>query len=177
MPASMATSTRDRLPQVPSQSAQSSPMRSSAQANKTQLLSVDALLDLHCTSADPKLAALDHAVSDRNSLSAQNAQLWKLIEKQRVGYNAIMKENERLRNERDALKLRLGGSFVPPAERRHRSQERDRQPRKPSEDSSVESSNGTPERQPLDRAYSDDLRMCYSDYFIRNELNSDIPSS
>jgi len=48
-------------------------------------------------------AALEHAVNDRNVLTAQNTQLWKLVEKQRTGYNQILKELERIRGERDVL--------------------------------------------------------------------------
>lgn len=46
-------------------------------------------------------------MADRNVLSGQNAQLWKLIEKQRAGYTQLMKELERVRGERDAYKSRL----------------------------------------------------------------------
>ena len=53
------------------------------------------------------MAALESAVSDRNTLSGQNSQLWKLIEKQRAGYTQLMKELERVRGERDAYKSRL----------------------------------------------------------------------
>ncbi|KAF9449937.1 hypothetical protein P691DRAFT_702208 [Macrolepiota fuliginosa MF-IS2] len=60
------------------------------------------------------MAALDQAVNERNILSAQNTQLWKLIEKQRSGYNQILKELERIRGERDAYKskiISLGGTI------------------------------------------------------------------
>lgn len=40
-------------------------------------------------------------------MSGQNAQLWKLIEKQRTGYSHLMKELERVRGERDAFRVRL----------------------------------------------------------------------
>jgi RalA-binding protein 1 len=53
------------------------------------------------------VAALEQAVADRNVLSGQNTQLWKLIEKQRAGYNQILKELERIRAERDSYKNRL----------------------------------------------------------------------
>ncbi|KAF7317921.1 hypothetical protein MKEN_00880200 [Mycena kentingensis (nom. inval.)] len=67
----------------------------------------DSLLTAHASDQDPKLAALEHAVSERNTLSSQNAQLWKLIEKQRSGYNQILKELERVRSERDGYKAKL----------------------------------------------------------------------
>ncbi|ESK85055.1 hypothetical protein Moror_15699 [Moniliophthora roreri MCA 2997] len=76
-------------------------------------LSLDGLLAAHASAPDPHIAALDQALSERNVLSAQNSQLWKLIEKQRAGYNQILKELERVRSERDTYKARLsvlGGS-------------------------------------------------------------------
>ncbi|KAJ7180426.1 hypothetical protein C8R46DRAFT_985284, partial [Mycena filopes] len=83
-------------------------------AAPTAALSLDALLAAHATAADPKIAALDQAVTERNTLSSQNAQLWKLIEKQRTGYNQILKELERVRGERDGYKAKMsalaGGS-------------------------------------------------------------------
>lgn len=60
------------------------------------------------------MAALEQAVNERNILAAQNTQLWKLIEKQRSGYNQILKELDRIRGERDSYKakvLALGGSL------------------------------------------------------------------
>jgi RalA-binding protein 1 len=85
------------LPQLPASSSTSS-----------QPLAADALLRAHSAAQDPKLAALEQAISERNSLSAQNSQLWKLIEKQRAGYNQLIKELERIRAERDAYKVKLG---------------------------------------------------------------------
>ena len=41
----------------------------------------------HSSASDPKLAALEQAVSERNVLSSQNSQLWKLIEKDGVNVN------------------------------------------------------------------------------------------
>jgi len=70
-------------------------------------MSVDALLKHHAAAPDPGTAALEQAVNDRNVLSAQNAQLWKLIEKQRTGYNQILKELERIRGERDGYRSKL----------------------------------------------------------------------
>lgn len=68
----------------------------------------------HRASLDPKYAALEQAVSERNTLSSQNAQLWKLIEKQRSGYNQILKELERVRTERDIYKSKLGHRIKSP---------------------------------------------------------------
>ncbi|RDX39529.1 hypothetical protein OH76DRAFT_1327868, partial [Lentinus brumalis] len=70
-------------------------------------LTVDGLLAVHEGTPNPMLAALESAVSERNNLSSQNTQLWKLVEKQRSGYNHIMKELERLRGERDLYRSRL----------------------------------------------------------------------
>lgn len=83
------------------------------------LYTIESIIALHSSAADPKLAALDQALSERNVLSSQNTQLWKLIEKQRSGYNQIMKELERVRNERDTYKARLAS-----ATDRHTSKER-----------------------------------------------------
>lgn len=58
---------------------------------------------------DPR-GALETVLSERNMLSSQNAQLWKLIEKQRVGYSSLMKELERVRAERDRAVGRHDGS-------------------------------------------------------------------
>ncbi|KAF9268963.1 RhoGAP-domain-containing protein [Marasmius fiardii PR-910] len=95
----------------------SSTSSSSTSASSSTLpaapLTVEGLLSLYSSSPNPHVAALDQAISERNLLSSQNSQLWKLIEKQRAGYNQILKELERVRNERDTYKARLnvaGGS-------------------------------------------------------------------
>ncbi|KAJ4473739.1 hypothetical protein J3R30DRAFT_3511370 [Lentinula aciculospora] len=85
---------------------------------------VESILALHASAPDPKLAALDQAVSERNVLSSQNSQLWKLIEKQRSGYNQILKELERVRNERDTYKARLAVSTGGSLEKGHPTRER-----------------------------------------------------
>lgn len=73
----------------------------------TQPIALDALLAQHADAPNPTLAALEQALSERNVFSGQNTQLWKLIEKQRSGYNQVLKELERIRAERDAYKCRL----------------------------------------------------------------------
>ncbi|KAI5989328.1 hypothetical protein EDD15DRAFT_2171667 [Pisolithus albus] len=73
----------------------------------TQPIALDALLAQHADAPNPILAALEQALSERNVFSSQNTQLWKLIEKQRTGYNQVHRELERLRAERDAYKGRL----------------------------------------------------------------------
>ncbi|KAJ7034533.1 hypothetical protein C8F04DRAFT_885642, partial [Mycena alexandri] len=69
-------------------------------------LSTDGLLRAHASSQDPKLAALEQAITERIGLKTQNEQLWKLVEKQRTGYNQIIQELERMRSERDAYKTK-----------------------------------------------------------------------
>lgn len=93
-----------------------------------QPVTVDSLLKQFSSSPDPKGAALDHAVGERNLLSAQNSQLWKLIEKQRSGYNQILKELERIRGERDSYKSRLAAltGHVPSDKRQRNPSERSR---------------------------------------------------
>lgn len=90
-----------------SASSASFPPNVSSPAAPAAALTLDALLTTHAGASDPKLAALDQAVAERNVLSSQNAQLWKLIEKQRTGYNQILKELERVRGERDGYKGKL----------------------------------------------------------------------
>ncbi|KAJ2915458.1 hypothetical protein MD484_g4960, partial [Candolleomyces efflorescens] len=91
---------------VHSHSTSTSSLASSAAA-PTPVITVDAVLRQHAAAPDPKAAALDHVVAERNTLSSQNSQLWKLIEKQRAGYNQILKELERIRSERDSYKAKL----------------------------------------------------------------------
>ncbi|KAI0819635.1 hypothetical protein BC628DRAFT_1413565 [Trametes gibbosa] len=92
-----------------------------------QPLTLEGLLAAHAATPNPPLAALDAAVNDRNSLSAQNTQLWKLIEKQRSGYNHIMKELERMRGERDLYRGRLqaAGENTDALLRAHRAKEKE----------------------------------------------------
>ncbi|KIJ55385.1 hypothetical protein M422DRAFT_23982 [Sphaerobolus stellatus SS14] len=47
--------------------------------------------------------ALENVLAERNMLSSQNTQLWKLIEKQRAVHGGALKELERVRAERDRL--------------------------------------------------------------------------
>ncbi|KAJ3485485.1 hypothetical protein NLJ89_g11896 [Agrocybe chaxingu] len=91
----------------PSISTDSTPVSSSLIQVSPTPLTVEGLLKQHATASDPKAAALDQAISERNVLSSQNTQLWKLIEKQRAGYNQILKELERIRGERDSYKSKL----------------------------------------------------------------------
>jgi len=74
----------------------------------TAPISLSSLLAVHASAPNPHVAALDQALFERNQLSSQNSQLWKLIEKQRSGYNQMLKELERVRTERDSLRTRVG---------------------------------------------------------------------
>lgn len=91
-------------PSVASMSPQSP--SSGPPASSTAPLTVPQLLEIYATTPEPYKAALDHAVTDRNALSSQNAQLWKLIEKQRSGYGQILRDLERVRAERDHYRQR-----------------------------------------------------------------------
>lgn len=52
-------------------------------------------------------------LDNRNTLSTQNVQLWKLIERQRGQHNQTVKELERLRQERDSYRSRLQAATSP----------------------------------------------------------------
>ncbi|KZT27783.1 RhoGAP-domain-containing protein [Neolentinus lepideus HHB14362 ss-1] len=114
MPTSSASSS-DRL--RPSDSASSSTTvnrltQSTSNANLHQVhstVTLEAALAPHANAPSPHLAALEQILMERNNISSQNAQLWKLIEKQRAAYNQVLKEVDRLRSERDAYKSRLQG--------------------------------------------------------------------
>ncbi|KAF8661369.1 hypothetical protein AX16_001463 [Volvariella volvacea WC 439] len=120
------TPTRERLPFTPSShpspaalsqrsvttsalasSSGPSTASSSTSVPSSSSVTVEGLLKHHASAQNPQLAALEQAVNERNVLSSQNAQLWKLIEKQRAGYNQVLKELERVRGERDGYKSRL----------------------------------------------------------------------
>lgn len=78
----------------------------------TYPISLETLLATHASAPNPILAALDQVLSERNILSTQNTQLWKLIEKQRAAYNQVLKEIERVRSERDTYKTRLQAAGI-----------------------------------------------------------------
>ncbi|KAG6854533.1 hypothetical protein C0991_005445 [Blastosporella zonata] len=129
-------------------------------STKDRPLTTAYLLKSNANAEDPKFAALEQAVNDRNVLSSQNAQLWKLIEKQRAGYNQIIKELERVRGERDAYKAKVSGSGGR-EDKRHRGGETDRSAKRSfSENASgaaeeTGQSNGDP-KQATSRQYFDD---------------------
>lgn len=57
---------------------------------------------LASVNGDP-LVALETILGERNTLSSQNSQLWKIIEKQRGMYNSLHKELDRVKADRDRL--------------------------------------------------------------------------
>jgi RalA-binding protein 1 len=132
--------------------------------SKDRPLTSTLLLKLNAGALDPKIAALEQAINDRNTLSAQNAQLWKLIEKQRAGYNKILKELERVRGERDAFKAKLGLSTSNSSgggDRRRRSNDVERPSKQSVADKSLSSraeSDTDHSRQAVARHNSDDQR-------------------
>jgi len=68
-------------------------------SNTSQPITVDVVLQA-TPNRDP-LIALESIVAERNSLVAQNVQLWKLIEKQRTMCNNATREIERLKASAD----------------------------------------------------------------------------
>lgn len=76
-------------------------------ASGDTILTLAGVLSSYTSTPNPPVAALEQVISERNVLSSQNSQLWKLVEKQRSGYSQILKELERVRSERDTFKARL----------------------------------------------------------------------
>ncbi|KAH8093735.1 hypothetical protein BXZ70DRAFT_897262 [Cristinia sonorae] len=102
------------------------PPASSSAAPSTIPLTIDSVISQHASSSNPPMAALDTVVTDRNTLAAQNTQLWKLIEKQKSGYSHLIKELERVRGERDVFrsKLQAYGENTDSLLKAHREKER-----------------------------------------------------
>ncbi len=72
-------------------------------------ITVDDALNAHADSPDPMRAALEAILAERNSLSAQNSQLWNHLKRQRANYASAVKDVVRLRSERDVLRGKLNG--------------------------------------------------------------------
>jgi RalA-binding protein 1 len=130
--------------------------------------SVQALLSAHASASDPAQAALEQALLEWSTLSSQNAQLWKLIDKQRTGYNQLLKELERLRSERDSYRSRLHALDGTSDSRRHRT---------PKTSLSGSSSSELPytsphSRMPLARHQSDDPRMFLLIHVLLSHISS-----
>ncbi|KAG1869493.1 hypothetical protein F4604DRAFT_1773563 [Suillus subluteus] len=93
----------------------------------TYPISLETLLATHASAPNPILAALDQVLSERNVLSTQNTQLWKLIEKQRAAYNQVLKEIERVRSERETYKTRLqAAGMFPELAKKAKDREKDK---------------------------------------------------
>lgn len=108
------------------------------------------------------MAALDQAVNERNVLSAQNTQLWKLIEKQRSGYNQILKELDRIRAERDSYRAKViafGGSVE---KKSHKGTDRATRPNADASDASPNP------RHQVSRHHSDDNGALLPSFVLSN---------
>lgn len=157
-----------------------STMAASPSATSSAILTVDDLLANYASAPNPPLSALDYVVSDRNSLSSQNAQLWKVIEKQRIGYSQIMKALERVRGERDTYRSKLNsmGENTDALLKSHREKEKregkdslrptaSHSHLRPNENaSSSSSSTSTPTRGVISRANSDDIGQSHPHMFL-----------
>ncbi|KZO92911.1 RhoGAP-domain-containing protein [Calocera viscosa TUFC12733] len=97
-------------------------------------LSLESVLALHAGAEEPALAALEQVLGERNTLAGQNAQLWKLIERQRVMQKSLERDAERLRGERDRA---LG---------RERDKDRERRREREREDTDRDEGKSDPER-------------------------------
>ncbi|EJD07549.1 RhoGAP-domain-containing protein [Fomitiporia mediterranea MF3/22] len=70
-------------------------------------VTVEQALAAHASTPDPVRAALDSVLQERNTLSAQNSQLWNHLKKQRNNYQLAVGDVKRIRAERDALRAKL----------------------------------------------------------------------
>ncbi|KAF7291975.1 hypothetical protein MIND_01223200 [Mycena indigotica] len=86
-----------------------SPSKAAPTPSPIPPLSSTSLLKKHIAAGavDPRQAAIEQAQAERSSLHTKNEQLWKLIERQKAGYNQLVEELERARKERDAYKAKL----------------------------------------------------------------------
>ncbi|KAI9511536.1 hypothetical protein F5148DRAFT_1319381 [Russula earlei] len=85
----------------------SAPFSSTTPSQASPQLSLETLLSAHAEMDNPTISALEQCISERNLLSSQNTQLWKLIEKSRGLYTESQRNLERVRTERDAYKAML----------------------------------------------------------------------
>jgi len=120
-------------PQRPYDLPTPSAVRSSAASTPSQgsqQLSLETVLSTHADAENPSLSALEQCISERNLLSSQNTQLWKLIEKSRGLYNESQRNLDRVRTERDAYKSMLVklGENPDAIARGHRARERQLKP-------------------------------------------------
>ncbi|KAL5536928.1 BEM3 [Sanghuangporus sanghuang] len=68
---------------------------------------IEQVLAAHASASDPLRAALESVLHERNTLSAQNSQLWNHLKKQRNNYQMAASDVKRIRAERDQLRARL----------------------------------------------------------------------
>lgn len=94
-------------PHTPRPSTSSSSVSTPSSGRPSHPVSIDTLLATHANAPDPIRSALEHLIADRNSVAAQNSQLWKLIEKQRSTTTQLNRDNDRIRLEREAYKSKL----------------------------------------------------------------------
>ncbi|KAG8967418.1 hypothetical protein FRC03_010034 [Tulasnella sp. 419] len=103
-------------PSVPSVRANNNPTTA---GNSTRISHPVLTIDQALSQANGNVkAALEAVLAERNILSGQNAQLWKLIEKQRTQTSSVMKELERIRSERDKALAKIDTSGDTPARTR-----------------------------------------------------------
>lgn len=139
----------------PSVSSSSLHSSSATSLSNSQAITPQSLLKQHEGAEDPKIAALEQAVNERNILSAQNTQLWKLIEKQRSGYNQILKELERIRGERDSYKAKVAALGGTVESKRQKASDRTTRPSIDAPNGSNQDASPNP-RNPIARHNSDD---------------------
>lgn len=94
-------------PHTPRASTSTSSVTTPSSGRPSLPVSLDTVLAAHANAPDPIRAALEHLIADRNSVAAQNSQLWKLIEKQRSATTQLNRDNDRIRTEREAYKSKL----------------------------------------------------------------------
>ncbi|WVQ79853.1 hypothetical protein IAT38_001953 [Cryptococcus sp. DSM 104549] len=103
-------STRSR-PSPTSSPQQGHSPRQSPRSGSTGMTDVDAVMR---TSGGDASKALEGVVAERNTLQAQNTQLWKLIEKQRIQCAQLASDNDRLRQDRERANSRLVAAGLEP---------------------------------------------------------------
>ncbi|KAL5492391.1 BEM3 [Sanghuangporus weigelae] len=79
---------------------------------------IEQVLAAHASASDPLRAALESVLHERNSLSAQNSQLWNHLKKQRNNYQMAASDVKRIRAERDQLRARLA-KYERPSDSEH----------------------------------------------------------
>ncbi|KAK8847605.1 hypothetical protein IAR55_005464 [Kwoniella newhampshirensis] len=107
---STPTNSRPRPSPTGSPQQPSSP-RSSPRSGSTGTIDIESVLR---SSGGDIRKALEVVLSDRNTLQAQNTQLWKLIEKQRAQCSQLASDNDRLRQDREKANKRLTAAGLEP---------------------------------------------------------------